>query len=69
MDRGVLEASQLKAAFLRLEEENGGPITTVQALLKWTVIASAIKEGVVSFAASQRRGACSLNNIDKVLGP
>lgn len=48
MDRGVLEASELKIAFLGLEEEQGGSITTVQDLLKWTVIASAVKEGVVS---------------------
>lgn len=49
MDRGVLEASQLKTAFARLEEEQGGSITAVQDLLKWTLIDSAIKEGVVSF--------------------
>lgn len=49
MDRGVLEASQLKTVFARLEEEKGDSITTVQDLLKWTVIDSAVKEGVVSF--------------------
>lgn len=49
MDRGVLEASELKIAFLSLETEKGGSVTTVQDLLKWPIIASAIKEGVVSY--------------------
>eukprot|EP00903_Cladosiphon_okamuranus_P008378 g8056.t1 len=47
MDRGVLEASQLKTAFGSLEKEKGDSITTVQDVLKWTIIDSAIKEGVV----------------------
>lgn len=49
MDRGVLETSELESAFRRLEQEKGGPITKVQDLLEWTIIASAIKEGVVSY--------------------
>lgn len=52
IDRGVLEASELKMAFLHLDEEKGGSITTVQDLLKWNIIDSAIKEGVVSFTVS-----------------
>eukprot|EP00752_Nemacystus_decipiens_P012110 g10735.t1 len=51
MDRGLLEASELKMAFLRLEDEKGVSITTVQDLLKWTIIDSAIKERVVGLPA------------------
>lgn len=54
MDRGVLEAAELKMAFARLEDEKGGSITTVQDLLKWNIIGSAIKEGVVSLTSQFR---------------
>ena len=54
MDRGVLEAAELKMAFVRLEDEKGGSITTVQDLLKWNIIGSAIKEGVVSLTSQFR---------------
>lgn len=54
MDRGVLEAAELKMAFVRLEDKKGGSITTVQDLLKWNIIDSAIKEGVVSLTSQFR---------------
>ncbi|CAM9148355.1 unnamed protein product, partial [Ectocarpus sp. 6 AP-2014] len=46
MDRGLLEASQLKSAFETLEKEQGGPIKTVDDVLKWPLVATAVKEGV-----------------------
>lgn len=47
MDRGVLEASQLKNAFQGLQKE--GPVKTVDdVLLRWPILANAVKEGVVS---------------------
>lgn len=48
MDRGVLEAKQLEAAFVGLEKEKGGTVTAIQDLLSWPVISSAIEDGVVS---------------------
>lgn len=54
MDRGVLEASQLKSAFESLEKEQGGPIKTVDDVLKWPLVATAVKEGVVGSCSSSR---------------
>lgn len=50
MDRGVLEAKQLEAAFVGLEKEKGGALMALQDLLSWPVIASAIEERVVSLS-------------------
>lgn len=51
MDRGVLEASQLKNTFQDLVKE--GPVKTVDdILLRWPLVANAAKEGVVSSARS-----------------
>lgn len=46
MGRGVVEASALRDAFQQLE--NNGPVETVEHVLQWPVVASAVKEGVVS---------------------
>lgn len=45
MDRGVLEASALRDAFQQLEKD--GPVETLDRILKWPVVAAAVKEGVV----------------------
>lgn len=48
MDRGVLKSSGLISAFEGLEKERGGAVKTVEDVLEWSVLAAAIKEGVVS---------------------
>lgn len=61
MGRGVVEASALRDAFQQLE--NNGPVETVEQVLQWPVLASAVKEGVVS------RLLCSVQQQHTLLSP
>lgn len=46
MARGLLEISQLKEIFKELEKK--GPVKTCDDVMKWSILASAVKEGAVS---------------------
>ncbi|CAN0239211.1 unnamed protein product, partial [Pylaiella littoralis] len=63
MDRGVLESSGLHAAFEGLETEKGGSVKTVQDVLGCSVVAAAVKEGVVKVPALEEAFATAMKAV------